>query len=403
MFLCRNFPALLGLLLVVCHARPLYAQADTYQHMRHLGALNTPKDLQDIRRLIAQKAQPWYGTFVILRQNSHDAPSYSPHPTDTLIRGTAPHHPKENYAALFNDAAAAYALALDWRLTGDTTRGAAAARILNAWARHLHHIGGTSDKYLASGLYGYQLAIAAETLRDFPAWSPADQKTLKDMLLHVFVPMNKEFLHTHNHASIDHYWANWDLTTLNALMAIGIYTDHPDLYRLAKGYFLHGQGNGALHQAAWKLYPQEHLAQWQEAGRDQGHTLMGIGLAGTLCQMAWIQGDDLFAADQNRLLAAARYVARYNSGMSVPYTPYHNSDVTQPYIAPKGRGLLRPIWALYEGHYVRLLHQNAPEITSIYEKNPIEGGGGQYGPNSGGFDQLGYGSLLFLTAHALEK
>lgn len=149
-------------------------------------------------------------------------------------------------------------------------------------------------------------------------------------------------------------------------MAIGIYTDHPDLCLLAKNYLLHDQGNGALHQAAWKLYPKEHLAQGQEAGRNQGHTLMGIGLAGTLCQMVWIQGDDLFAADQNRLLAVARYGARYDSGMSVPYTPYHNSEVTQPHIAPKGRG-------------------------------------GQYDPNSGGFDQLGYGSLLFLTAHALEK
>lgn len=147
------------------------------------------------------------------------------------------------------------------------------------------------------------------------------------MLLHMFVPMNKEFPHTHNHASIDHYWANI---------------------------------------RSWKLYPKEHLAQGQEAGRNQGHTLMGIGLAGTLCQMVWIQGDDLFAADQNRLLAVTRYGARYDSGMSVPYTPYHNSGVTQPHIAPKGRGE-------------------------------------QYDPNSGWLRPTQYGSLLFLTAHTLEK
>lgn len=35
-----------------------------------------------------------------------------------LYRGTAAGHPKENYALLFNDVAAAYALALDWRLSG---------------------------------------------------------------------------------------------------------------------------------------------------------------------------------------------------------------------------------------------------------------------------------------------
>jgi hypothetical protein len=46
-------------------------------------------------------------------------------------------------------------------------------RILNAWARSLKGITGTSDKYLASGIYGYQLAVAAETLRDFPIGKPA--------------------------------------------------------------------------------------------------------------------------------------------------------------------------------------------------------------------------------------
>jgi hypothetical protein len=43
-----------------------------------------------------------------------------------------------------------------------------------------------------------------------------------------------------------------------------------------------------------------------------------IGLAGTICEIAWHQGDDLFAAYDNRLLAAARYVARYKTFRTRP-------------------------------------------------------------------------------------
>ena len=119
------------------------------------------------------------------------------------MRGTAPNHPAENYATLFNDAAAAYALALDWRITGDTQRAARAAAILNAWAGTLKVVTGTSDKYLASGIYGYQLAIAAETLRDFPGWQPRDREEFARMLLTVFAPMNDDFLAHHNGVSGD--------------------------------------------------------------------------------------------------------------------------------------------------------------------------------------------------------
>jgi hypothetical protein len=300
----------------------------------------------------------------------------------------------ENYGNLFNDTAAAYALALDWRVSGDVRRGAAAARILNAWAHTLTSVTGTSDKFLASGIYGYQLAVAGETLRDFLDWAPADRAAFRQMLLTVFAPMNSDFLQHHNDAKIDHYWANWDLANTASLMAIGVFADRRDLYVQARDYYLHGTGNGAILHAAWQTY-YGGLAQWQESGRDQGHTLLGIGLAGTICEIAWHQGDDLFSAYDNRLLAAARYVARYNLGRDVPYTPYANSDVTQLAISPNARGQARPIWALLYGHYVQRKGLAAPELAQIIAAQGPDGGGGDYGPSSGGFDQLGYGTMTF--------
>jgi hypothetical protein len=368
------------------------AQARSFNHP---GALDSLVEFADIAQAVRAGRDPWAADFSRMRANRHDSPDYMPRPVSVLVRGAAPGHLPENYANLFNDAAAAYALALDWRISGDEKRGARAAQILTAWARTLTAITGTSDKYLASGIYGYQLAVAGETLRGFPAWTVADHNALKQMLLTVFAPMNSDFLLHHNGSKIDHYWANWDLANTAALIAIGVFADRLDLYEQARDYYLHGAGNGVILQAAWKLYP-DGLAQWQESGRDQPHSMLGIGLAGSICEIALHQGDDLFAAYDNRLLAAARYVARYNAGGDVPYTPYSNSDVMQPAISDKGRGEMRPIWALFYGHYVQRRGLIAPEIAQVMSSVGLEGGGGDYGPNSGGFDQLGYGSLTFI-------
>lgn len=37
----------------------------------------------------------------------------------------------------------------------------------------------------------------------------------------------------------------------------------------------------------------------------------------------------------------------------------------------------------------------APNVKAFAHKVQVEGGGGDYGPNSGGYDQLGYGTLLY--------
>lgn len=44
-----------------------------------------------------------------------------------------------------------------------------------------------------------------------------------------------------------------------------------------------------------KRGPFGYLGQMQESGRDQGHTLMALGLAVDIFQVGFNQGDDLFA------------------------------------------------------------------------------------------------------------
>jgi hypothetical protein len=180
-----------------------------------------------------------------------------------------------------------------------------------------------------------------------------------------------------------------------SLLAIAVVCDRRDLFDEAVAYFKSGAGNGAIDKAVWFLHPGA-LGQFQESGRDQGHSLLGIGILGIICEMAWNQGVDLYGYDDNRVLKGAEYVARYNNGHDVPYATYDNCDgVNQTVISAAGRGQERPIWELVYHHYTGRKGLAARNCAAAAAAVRPEGGGGDYGPNSGGFDQLGYGTLAY--------
>lgn len=357
----------------------------------HPGLLHTKADFERMRTKVANSEEPWMSGWA--RLSRHIGFSYQPRPLESVFRGSDGVH-TQTYPLLYRDAAAAYANALAWQITGDERYAKVSISILDAWSLTLRSIEGTSDKFLASGIYGYQMANAAEIMRDYRGWSKDRFDRFTQMMLTVFYPMNHDFLVHHNGQKVDHYWANWDLANMASMLAIGVLADRRDIYQEAVDYFYHGTGNGSLHNLVWKLY-DGGLGQIQESGRDQGHSTLDIALVGVFCQMAWSQGLDLFGYDNNRVLAGAEYVARYNLGYDVPYTTYKNSDVTQTTISADSRGTLRPIWELLYNHYVVRKGLSAPGITESAGKSRPEGGGGDYGSTSGGFDQLGFGTLVY--------
>jgi hypothetical protein len=88
------------------------------------------------------------------------------------------------------------------------------------------------------------------------------------------------------------------------------------------------------------------------------------------------------------------YVAKYYLGDCVPFEAFNNCDnVKQTVIAEARRGGLRPGWELILQHYAGCKGLAVPNIQRNAEKVRPKGGGGDYGPNSGDFDQLGYGTL----------
>jgi hypothetical protein len=220
------------------------------------------------------------------------------------------------------------------------------------------------------------------------------------MMLDVFHPMNEQFLVKHNDACITNYWANWDLCTMASVLAIGILCDDRAKVDRAVNYFKTGAGNGAITKAVPFLHPGG-LGQWQESGRDQGHATLGVSLMGAFCEMAWNQGIDLYGYDDNRFLKGCEYIAKYNLGQPVPFTPYtwgtgqNCAQRTQTVVAEAGRGTDRPTWELVYNHYALRKGLPAPNCAAYAQRVRTEGGGGDYGPNSGGYDQLGFGTLTY--------
>ncbi|MGW0331058.1 alginate lyase family protein [Streptomyces sp. NPDC003011] len=360
----------------------------------HPGMLHAYGELNRAKVRVAAGDDPWLSGWNRLTANSHAASTWKPNPQATVIRGGT----GENYGILYHDIHAAYQNALRWKVAGTTAHGDAAVRILNAWSATLTTLTGNADRFLAAGIYGYQFANAAELMRGYSGF---DLDRFRRMLLDVFYPLNNQFLTGHNDACITNYWANWDLCNMNSVLAIGILCDDAAKYDQAVGYFKNGAGNGSLRHAVPFVYESQGLAQWQESGRDQGHTMMGMGQMGAFCEMAWSQGEDLYGYDNNRFMKAAQYVARYNLGQDVPFTTYtwgtgqNCAQQSHTAISAASRGQVRPVWNILHYHYARRRGLSVPYITAMAESVRPEGGGGDYGSTSGGFDQLGFGTLMY--------
>ncbi|WP_205508888.1 alginate lyase family protein [Longitalea arenae] len=368
----------------------------------HPGGLNVTEDFARIDAAIKAKNETILAGLAKLEANSHADSNYNPNPVAKLIRGGKSREEPEpdNYSRAFNDVAAAYQLALRWKISGRDGYARKSIQILNAWAATCKQLSGDPNVFLAAGFYGYQFALAGELMRDYQNWDPKDFKAYQDWMLTVFYPRNHDFLVNHNGSCIDHYWANWDLGNIASVMAIGILTDRRELYNEAVNYLQRGAGNGNIRKAIYYVHKEQGLAQLQESGRDQGHATLVIAMLATICEIAWHQGDDFYGFNDNMFLKASEYNAKYNIAMEdVPWKPYDYKDcdttIVHSQISEAERGEVRPIYTMIYNHYVKRKGLTAPYTLIGVNRTYPEGGGGDYGPNSGGFDQLGFGTLLY--------
>ncbi|MFB6341622.1 LamG-like jellyroll fold domain-containing protein [Saccharicrinis sp. FJH62] len=405
-------------LLLICVTVGMYSQG-----FKHPGMLHTNEDFIRIKAQLAANNPAVVAGYNNLKTNEWSQSNVGTWPVEIIKRGIAG---DENYINAARGAHAAYLNALRWKISGDVAHANRAVYILNSWADVTKDIGGNTNMSLASGLYGYEFANAAELMRDYVGWKPADFKKFQKWMQNVWYPRIYDFLSrrhdTWAQGTPGHYWSNWGLCNVLAMMSIGILCDDEFIYNQGVAYYKYDKvgtfkddttltrvDNWGLTEFIGNLVPVVHsdsrgplgkIGQMQESGRDQGHATMALGLAVDICQTAWNQGDDLFGYMDNRLLAGIAYIAAYNSGIDdLPWTEYWYHDVRTDYwnswrqTGPNGgsRGQFRPYWDRILGHY-----EGIKGITLNYSHHMADmvvADGGAWGSTSGGYDHLGFSTL----------
>ena len=363
------------------------------------GILHTEADYERMRVKVNAGTQPWKGSWDLLLASPHSSSTWTSRATDTIRRGGT----GDNVALLYKDVAAAYQNALIYKINGNTANGNKARDILNHWSSTHTTVTGNADRYLASGIFGYQFANVGEMMKGYPGF---DEAGFKDYMLNVYYyPLVERFLvgnefgGDHNGACITNYWANWDLCNMAAMLAIGILCDNQTIIDKGINYFKTGAGNGSILKAVPFLHAGG-LGQWQESGRDQGHAQLGVGLMGAFCEMAWNQGIDMYTYSSSRFMQGAEYVASYNNGNTVPFTTYNWGSGTNcspnshTIISAAQRGEMRPIYEMVYNHYANRLGVSVPNTAARAALHRPESGPDAT-IHATTFDQPGYGSLTY--------
>lgn len=417
----NRFKATEGLEFIVS-SMPEYRPAKGFKHP---GALHTQEDFDRVKALLEAKDPVIVAAYNNLKSNAYSQSNVTTSPVETIIRGGGV---GENYINAARAASMAYLNALRWKISGDKAHAEKAVQILNLWAGVCKGIGGDSNFALASGLYGYEFANAAELMRDYEGWASADFKKVQEWMLNVWYPYCISFLRVRNgtwdQGRPGHYWSNWGLCNALAVMSIGVFCDNVFVYNQGVSFYKYDQVgsfndhrtppilNDGLNEFIGNLVPSIHkdergpygyLGQMQESGRDQGHALMALGLSVDICQIGWNQGDDLFSLKDNRLAAGIEYLAAYNSGTdNLPWTEYWYQDVrTAIHNSWKmyannegGRGAFRPYWDRIIGHYEGVKGVKMAFSHAMKDKQPVDNAGCFYGQTSGAYDHLGFSTLM---------
>jgi len=357
------------------------ASASVSGVFRHPGLLLTEDAAARIRAHIKAGQEPWTGWWNKLCAEPNASLAAKPNPQPAVYRADSTKY------ALYGDIWHAWTLVLRWKLSDpqDNRYADKAVEFLDAWAVTLKQVGTVPPGSTAhddhtfiilAGIQGHQLAQIGEILRSYSGWSPESLKRFQEMLLNVFAVISQNRL---NNAALGSH-ANWDMASLCGALSIGVFCDRPDLYRLACDYYAANNrgelkmfGNGSVAHSVYYMHPG-HFGQWEESGRDQGHSTLGMSLGGDLLEMAWNQGDDLYGLYNNRFLSAAEYVARSNlldeNGKTYPMPYVPEQDPSQPHTNrwtavnqsfQHGRNAWEPIY----NHYVNRMGLAAPNVARM--------------------------------------
>lgn len=403
---------------------------DTNRGFIHPGGLHTQADFDRIKQQLADGNKKVTEAMNKLRTAEYAQPTAATFPNETIVRGGS----DQNYINTCRGAAIAYQNALRWKIEDNQACAKHAVEVLMKWCNTTKNVTGSSDQFLAFGLYGYQFAQAAELMRDYEGWKPADFEKFKKWMLNIWYQGSIDFLRRHNGTwenggkwwqAPGHYWSNWGLCNAMCVLSIGVLCDDVFIYNQGLGAIKYDQvgtfknprtDNPILADGLTEFlgnfvvttYPSEletgaygKLGQLNESGRDAGHAAMSLGLAVDIAHQIWNQGDDLFAYMDHRLAAGIEYLAAQTQSVEgLPWVNYHyytngfyiTDSRSWLMTGPAMGAQMRPYWGTVIGIYEGVKGVKMPFSEQAYEKMGIDGGG--QGGTSGGYDHMGYSVLM---------
>jgi hypothetical protein len=299
---------------------------------RHPGLLNDRAELAVLRaRATGEEHAPARQAFDQLRRSGFAGLDYRPRPRASVWCGPYS-NPNFGCSDEKDDAIAAYTHALLWTVTGERVHATKAAEILDAWAATLHDHGGHNAP-LQSAWVASVMVRAAELVRHTSdVWPPDQIARFARLLERAYLPYVAQGMPTYN--------GNWELSMIEATMAMGVFLDDGALFdravamwrrRVPAYFYLQSDGPRPTPPPGTDRFRDEAglVEKWygqrtfvdglaQETCRDFGHTMYGLAAAVNAAEIAFHQGVDLYAAEARRLTAGMEFHARFLLGAPVP-------------------------------------------------------------------------------------
>lgn len=349
-----------------------FEAVDTTQYFKrnpgdfiHPGIWHTHEDLECIRENVLNNTEPWASTYQLFRADKYSLANYTMEgPFAVISRGQT-----SNYSSFAHDARAAWQNALMWYITKDQSHWDRSTSILDAWGSNLTDIIGI-DRSLLIGLDVDLFVNAAEIMRWEGNWTETGGRWqggsgFSNQLYWLF---------SRQSAIIGQ--ANYGMASIKAVMSFAVYLDDVQLYNYAIHAYIQDRCAGLL-----AMYHPK-TGQSVEAGRDQGHTMSGIGWSAYGARVGQSQGSDLYSIGRALLLQAAEYAAKYNLNHTVEYNPqWYRCEavlVKGPWqaISEANRGVTKhnPIWDLLYYEYVVRRGNQGPWTAAAKEAQGLAGG-----------------------------
>jgi hypothetical protein len=340
----------------------------------HPGGWLSASDISRIRTAVANQTAPYYAAYLALP--SSPTTTFMPNPGPEATVGAVNN---STYSHLQSDTASAWLLAVRWVATGNQAYATTLCNAIDGWSATLTTIDGT-DAALRSGILGGYLAQSAEICSYAnPAWP---NKARAQNMIRLFAQG------AHNFAQSAVPNGNWETFSAAGIMEMAVFLDDRELYNRAVDYFLFGAGNGRITH-----YVINPAGQVQESGRDQIHTIDGIGSTAEGSLVAWHQGLDLFGAYDDRLVAGFEYAASYLQGATPPFVPNRDAwdNPLNSYFTLSNASTIATVggpWEMVYNHYANLQGLAIPNTASIVNASG-------YRPEPNTYSDSGPGTLLY--------